>query len=135
MHPFSTPWKNLMVFWCFQEVGRGCIGNEWVNIVLYISISALTLNVMVCTFPVAQGVVSTTMWRRAISYDVVSMLKWRRVSTGMILSEELFQKTFNKLLTTTVETTNHIYWKMLINKTKFEMVEKSSEIVNWSTFF
>ena len=31
MHPFSTPWKHLTVFWCFQGVGKGCIGNEWVK--------------------------------------------------------------------------------------------------------
>ena len=34
MHPFSTPLKsseNLTVFSCFQEVEKGCIGNEWVD--------------------------------------------------------------------------------------------------------
>ena len=30
MHPFSTP-LNLTVFWCFQRVEKGCIGNDWVN--------------------------------------------------------------------------------------------------------
>ena len=36
MHPFSTPWKHQKtlqfsdVFWCFQGVEKGCIGNEWV---------------------------------------------------------------------------------------------------------
>ena len=29
IHPFST---HLTVFWCFQRVEKGCIGNEWVNI-------------------------------------------------------------------------------------------------------
>ena len=33
VHPFSTPLKteNLMVFWCFQGVAKGCIGNGWVS--------------------------------------------------------------------------------------------------------
>ena len=34
MHPFSTPLKtseNHKVFWCFQGVEKGCIGNEWVK--------------------------------------------------------------------------------------------------------
>ena len=26
MHPFSTFWKY--VFWCFQEIEKGCIGNK-----------------------------------------------------------------------------------------------------------
>ena len=31
--PFLSPLKteNLAVFWCFQGVEKGCIGNEWVN--------------------------------------------------------------------------------------------------------
>ena len=32
--PFLYPLKtseNLTVFWCFQEVEKGCIGNEWVK--------------------------------------------------------------------------------------------------------
>ena len=32
--PFSLPLKtseNLMVFWCFQGVKKGCIGNKWAN--------------------------------------------------------------------------------------------------------
>ena len=32
--PFLYPLKaseNLKVFWCFQGVEKGCIGNEWVN--------------------------------------------------------------------------------------------------------
>ena len=34
MHLFSTLWKhqNLTVFWCFQGVEKGRIGNEWVNL-------------------------------------------------------------------------------------------------------
>ena len=34
MQSFFTPWKyqkNRKVFWCFQGVEKGCIGNEWVN--------------------------------------------------------------------------------------------------------
>ena len=37
MHPFPTAWKHLKtsenrkVFWCFQGVEKGCIGNEWVK--------------------------------------------------------------------------------------------------------
>ena len=34
MQPFSTPLKtseNLRVFWCFQGVEKGCIGNDWVK--------------------------------------------------------------------------------------------------------
>ena len=30
MHPFSTPFF-YMVFWCFQGVEKGCIGNKWVK--------------------------------------------------------------------------------------------------------
>ena len=32
-HPFSTSWKQktLKVFWCSRGVGKGCIGNEWVQ--------------------------------------------------------------------------------------------------------
>ena len=31
--PFLYPLKteNRTVFWCFQEVEKACIGNEWVN--------------------------------------------------------------------------------------------------------
>ena len=32
MHPFSTSWKHRKVFWCFQGVEKGCIGNEWVKL-------------------------------------------------------------------------------------------------------
>ena len=35
--PFLYPLKtseNLTVFWCFQGVEKGCIGNEWVNFLL-----------------------------------------------------------------------------------------------------
>ena len=34
MHSISTPLKhlkNLTVFWCFQGVEKGCIGNKWIN--------------------------------------------------------------------------------------------------------
>ena len=33
MHPFSTFWKykKTTVFWCFEGVEKGCIGNKWVN--------------------------------------------------------------------------------------------------------
>ena len=34
--PFLYPLKaseNRKVFWCFQRVEKGCIGNEWVKIV------------------------------------------------------------------------------------------------------
>ena len=30
MHTFSTPRKHK-IFWCFQEVERGCIGNKFVK--------------------------------------------------------------------------------------------------------
>ena len=30
LYPLKTS-ENLMVFWCFQGVEKGCIGNEWVN--------------------------------------------------------------------------------------------------------
>ena len=36
IHPFPTTLQiseNLTVFWCFQGVGKRCIGNEWVTIV------------------------------------------------------------------------------------------------------
>ena len=32
--PFLYPLKtseNVTVFWCFQGVGKGCIGNKWVK--------------------------------------------------------------------------------------------------------
>ena len=31
--PFLYPLKteNRKIFWCFQGVEKGCIGNEWVN--------------------------------------------------------------------------------------------------------
>ena len=35
--PFLYPLKtseNRKVFWCFQRVEKGCIGNEWVNFVM-----------------------------------------------------------------------------------------------------
>ena len=47
MHPFPTPWKhqkNRKVFWCFQGVEKGCIGNEWIK--LLISPTFLMLNCM-----------------------------------------------------------------------------------------
>ena len=28
VYPLKTPEK---VFWCFQGVEKGCIGNEWIN--------------------------------------------------------------------------------------------------------
>ena len=37
MHPFSTRWKHqktLQVFWCFQSVEKGCIGNNWVKSII-----------------------------------------------------------------------------------------------------
>ena len=33
--PFSNPVKTseyLTVFWCFQRVEKGCIGNKWVDL-------------------------------------------------------------------------------------------------------
>ena len=30
LYPLKTE-ENLTVFWCFQGVEKGCIGNEWVN--------------------------------------------------------------------------------------------------------
>ena len=32
-HPFSIPWKHetVRVFWYFQGLEKGCIGNKWVN--------------------------------------------------------------------------------------------------------
>ena len=38
--PFLYPLKtseNLKVFWCFQGVEKGCIGNKWVNFFLKIA--------------------------------------------------------------------------------------------------
>ena len=35
MHPFSSPLKtseNRKVFWCFQGVEKGSIGNKWVKV-------------------------------------------------------------------------------------------------------
>ena len=40
--PFLYPVKtleNLTVFWCFQGVQEGCIGNEWVNFLKVILIT------------------------------------------------------------------------------------------------
>ena len=31
LNPLKTS-ENLTVFWCFQAVEKGCIGNKWVNI-------------------------------------------------------------------------------------------------------
>ena len=34
--PFSTPWKHQKtVFWYFQGVEEGCIGNEWVEMLAW----------------------------------------------------------------------------------------------------
>ena len=36
--PFLYPLKtseNLAVFWCFQGVKKGCIGNEWFKVNIY----------------------------------------------------------------------------------------------------
>ena len=30
--PYSSLSENLTVFWCFQGVKKGCIGNNWVNV-------------------------------------------------------------------------------------------------------
>ena len=30
LYPLKTS-ENLTIFWCFQEVEKGCIGNKWVN--------------------------------------------------------------------------------------------------------
>ena len=30
LYPMETL-ENRTVFWCFRRVGKGCIGNEWVN--------------------------------------------------------------------------------------------------------
>ena len=30
LYPLKT-FKNLMVFWCFKGVEKGCIGNEWIR--------------------------------------------------------------------------------------------------------
>ena len=48
--PFLYPLKNLSVFWCFQGVEKGCIGNRWVkssaelsNVKVYFPMSFLSL--------------------------------------------------------------------------------------------
>ena len=33
-----TPSETLTIFWCFQGVEKGCIGNEWVNVTFTIII-------------------------------------------------------------------------------------------------
>ena len=46
VHPFSTPWKHyyhLTVFWYFQGVEKGCIGNEWVKGMLWDRLQILLL--------------------------------------------------------------------------------------------
>ena len=30
LYPMKTS-ENLTVFWCFQGVEKGCIGNEWIK--------------------------------------------------------------------------------------------------------
>ena len=30
LHPLETS-EHRKVFWCFQGIEKGCIGNEWVN--------------------------------------------------------------------------------------------------------
>ena len=42
MHSFSIPTppqkkksENHKVFWCFQEVEKGCIGNKWVKLNIF----------------------------------------------------------------------------------------------------
>ena len=30
--------ENLMVFWCFQDEEKGCIGNKWINVSLWKSV-------------------------------------------------------------------------------------------------
>ena len=32
LYPLNTS-ENCKVFWCFQRVEKGCIGNEWVNLI------------------------------------------------------------------------------------------------------
>ena len=45
--PFLYPLKtseNLTVFWCFQGVEKGCIGNEWVKQIVYWWLPHLSLH-------------------------------------------------------------------------------------------
>ena len=35
IHCFCNPWKHqkTKIFWCFQRVGKRCIGNKWVKVI------------------------------------------------------------------------------------------------------
>ena len=45
MHPLNPlrTSESLTVFWCFRGVEKGCIGNKWVNTILYIRIMLFLL--------------------------------------------------------------------------------------------
>ena len=51
LYPLKTS-ENLIVFWCFQGVEKGCIGNKWVKLSVYIQIlyfcNSSFLNSFVC---------------------------------------------------------------------------------------
>ena len=53
MHPFSAPWKGLLIF---QGLGKGCIGNKWVNYQKYLYLFAencqLTMKIILIHDPV-----------------------------------------------------------------------------------
>ena len=46
--------ENLTAFWCFQEIGKGSIGNQWVNIVkhhtLHFSSKNLNKSILISKF-------------------------------------------------------------------------------------
>ena len=42
LNPLRTS-ESLTVFWCFRGVEKGCIGNKWVNTILYIRIMLFLL--------------------------------------------------------------------------------------------
>ena len=46
LHPLKTS-ENRKVFWCFQGVEKGCIGNEWIERFLMISNNYLLTHLLI----------------------------------------------------------------------------------------
>ena len=89
MHPFSTSWKHQKTLRCFQEVEKGCIGNEWVKMCSDLLIGKMFLKMVLKTavfwrFCKTSGNLSMrSLLLRKLRY-LVSSLFWTKRSAIII---------------------------------------------------
>ena len=90
LYPLKTE-ENLTVFWCFQGVEKGCIGNEWVNLVPLFSLLMTQIKLLfVSIYKLVQYYQYLDNHRRC--FVGKGILKKFTIFTGKHVLESLFNK-------------------------------------------